>query len=81
MRPNRLYGSPRQFRTKYPNASTTFLVLRSGIAGVDDRARVRRLYWTMRDAGFGPQEARDIVLDLLWIGHFARSGVIGQVEA
>ena len=81
MRPNRLYGSPRSFRTKYPNTSGTFLVLRSCTAGTDDRSRVRRLYWTMRDAGYGPHEARDIVLDLLWIGHFARSGILGQVKA
>ena len=79
MRPNRLYGSPRMFRTKYPNVSTTFLVLRSGIAGVDDRSRVRRMYRTMRDHGFGPCEARDIVLDMLWIGHFAKSGMLNQV--
>ena len=81
MRPNRLYANPRKFRTKYPNTSTTFLVLRSGAAGVDDRSRVRRLYRTMRHAGYSPYGARDIVLDLLWIGHFARSGVIGQGEA
>ena len=81
MRTNRLYGSTRKFRTRFPNSSRTYLVLRPGDAGAYDRSRVRRLYWTMRDHGYPPDDARDIVLDLLWIGHFARSGFLGQVEA